>query len=106
MLETPETHEPEYLTLMMCFILALLGGTARELSKQEECFSWRRFLSNIFVSSFCGILIGLFAPDFDHKNWVMAAAGIAGTAGVSFLDFCWDVLQSIITKMAENKKLK
>lgn len=105
-MNTPESHEPEYLTMFMCFILALLGGTARELSKQEECFNWRRFLSNIFVSGFCGLLIGLFATDFEHKNWLMFLAGVSGTAGVAFLDFCWEVLKSVLTKIAEKVDTK
>lgn len=100
-MNTQNNHDPEYLILFMCFILSLLGGTARELSKQNECFDWRRFLSNIFISGFCGILVGLFSPDFEHKNWVMAAAGIAGTAGVSFLDFCWEILKALIGKLSE-----
>lgn len=92
------TREPEYLTLFLCFILALLGGTAKELSKMEECFEWRRFFANVFISGFAGIIIGLFAPDFQNKNWLMAAAGIAGVAGISFLDFCIDVLKTVLTK--------
>lgn len=95
------TREPEYLTLFLCFILALLGGTAKELSKMEECFEWRRFFSNVFVSGFCGILIGLFSPEFEHKNLIMFAAGISGVCGIAFLDFCVDVLKTIITKSVD-----
>ena len=96
----PNNHYPEVLTVFLCFILALLGGTAKELSKKEEEFEWRRFFKNIFVSGFCGIIIGLLAPDFEHKNWIMAASGIAGLSGVAFLDFCVEVLKTIIIKTA------
>lgn len=93
-------RNPEYLTIFLCFILALLGGTAKELSKLEDAFQWRRFFANVFVSGFCGIIIGLFAPDFEHKNWIMACAGLSGVAGISFLDFCSDVLKMMIKRAA------
>jgi hypothetical protein len=92
-----QIKEPEYLTICLCFVLALLGGTAKELSRVEECFEWRRFLSNVFISGFCGILIGLFAPDFEHKNWIMAAAGVSGVAGIAFLNFCWELFKSVLS---------
>lgn len=91
-------HYPEVLIVFLCFILALLGGTAKELSKKEEEFKWSRFFKNIFVASFCGIIIGLFSVDFEHKNWILAAAAISGLAGISFLDFCVEVLKTVITK--------
>lgn len=104
-------HYPEVLTVFLCFILALLGGIAKELSKQEEEFAWCRFFKNIFVASFCGIIIGLFSVDFEHKNWILAAAAISGLAGISFLDFCVEVLKTVIAKSVavniehiENKK--
>lgn len=93
-------REPEYLTLFLCFLLALLGGTAKELSKLDEGFTWRTFFANVFISGFAGILVGLFAPDFEHKNWIMAAAGISGVLGISFLSFCGDILKLIITNLA------
>lgn len=92
---------PEVLTVFLCFILALLGGTAKELSKKEEEFEWRRFSKNVFISGFCGIIIGLFAPDFEHKNWIMACAGISGVAGIAFLDFCFEVFKTIIHKAVD-----
>ncbi len=95
------SREPEYLTLFLCFILALLGGTAKELSKLDTEFQWRRFLSNVFISGFCGIIIGLFAPDFEHKNWIMAAAGVSGVAGIAFLDYCFDILKTVVNHIAK-----
>lgn len=89
-------REPEYLTIVLCFVLALFGGTARELAKTEENFKWRRFFSNLVTSGFCGLLIGLFAPDFEHKNWILICAGIAGFGGTQFLEFCTEVLKSAI----------
>jgi len=34
-------HEPEYLAIFMCTILAALGGVAKELSNFESCFNKR-----------------------------------------------------------------
>lgn len=102
-------RDPEYLTIFLCAILAILGGTAKELSKFDTAFDIRRFFSNIFISGFSGLLIGLFAPDFEHKNWVMFAAGISGVAGIAFLDYCFDILKLVIrqaVKVNENKKDK
>lgn len=95
-----QNREPEYLTIFLCFILALLGGTAKELSKIDSEFKWRNFLSNLFISGFCGIMVGLFAPDFEHKNWIMAAAGIAGVSGIAFLNFCEEILRNIIQNIS------
>lgn len=103
-MEENSTKYPEVLTVFLCFILALLGGTAKELSKREEEFEWKRALKNIFVSSFCGIIIGLFAPDFDNKHWIMACAGISGVAGIAFLDFCFEVFKTIVLKAVDGKR--
>lgn len=103
------SRDPEYLTIFLCFLLAILGGTAKELSKFDTAFNWRRFLSNVFISGFCGIMVGLFAPDFEHKNWLMAAAGISGTAGIAFLDYCYEILKAIVKNLAnhiDNNKSK
>lgn len=95
-------RNPEYLTLFLCFILAILGGTAKELSKIDECFTWKKFGANVFIAGFCGIMIGLFAPDFEHKNWIMCAAGISGVMGIAFLNFCEEILKDIISNIANN----
>lgn len=105
-MDSNDSKYPEILTVFLCFILALLGGVAKELSKAEEEFEWRRFFKNVFIAGFCGIIIGLFAPDFDHKNWIMACAGISGVAGIAFLDFCFDVFKTIIHKAIETDKSK
>ena len=91
---------PEDMTMFFCVILALLGGTARELSQENEKFEWKRFLSRIFTSAFSGVLIGLFAPDFEHKNWIMAFAGIAGLAGPLFTEECIKILKVVMTHFA------
>ena len=90
------------MTLFLCFILAVLGGTAKELSKIDECFTWKKFGSNVFIAGFCGIMIGLFAPDFEHKNWIMCAAGISGVMGIAFLNFCEELLKEVISNIAHN----
>lgn len=92
---------PEILTVFLCFILALLGGTARELSRAEEQFEWHRFFKNVFIAGFCGIMVGLFAPNFEHKNWIMFCAGISGVAGINFLDFCFEVFKVVIRKAVD-----
>ena len=105
-MDSNDSKYPEILTVFLCFILALLGGVAKELSKAEEEFEWRRFFKNVFIAGFCGIIIGLFAPDFEHKNWIMACAGISGVAGIAFLDFCFDVFKTIVHKAIETDKSK
>lgn len=98
-----DNNQPEILTVFLCFVLALLGGTAKELSKAEEKFSWIRFTKNVIVSGFCGILIGLLSPDFEHKNWVMFCSGLAGFGGVKALDFLYDIFKAAVEKVAIKK---
>ena len=95
-----QSHEPEILVVISCFVIALFGGIARELSNFETVFSKRRFFSNIIVSGFAGLLVGLAAPEFEHKNIVMICAGISGTMGVSVLNYCGDLLKVILMHMA------
>lgn len=94
-------HEPEYLTVFMCFVLAMLGGTAKELSNFEASFNAKRFFSNIFVAGFSGLLVGLLAPDFEHKNWIMFVSGLSGVLGISFLDYCGEILKTLIAHFAQ-----
>lgn len=89
-------HEPEYLAVFMACIIAMFGGIAKELSNFESCFNARRFFSNILISGFAGCLVGLAAPEFEHKNLVMIAAGISGTMGISIVNYCADLLKVII----------
>lgn len=97
MLDTNNTsHEPEYLGIALCAILACLGGIARELSNFESCFNVKRFFSTLFVASFSGIIIGLFLPDFTHKNWILALSGMSGVVGVSIIDYFTDVFKVIL----------
>lgn len=97
MLENNNTgHEPEYLAVFMCAILSCLGGIARELSNFELCFNLKRFISTLVTASFSGIIIGLFLPDFEHKNWVLACAGVSGVVGVSILDYFTGIFKAIL----------
>lgn len=89
-------HEPEYLAIFMCAILSCLGGIARELSNFESCFNLKRFISTLVTASFSGIIIGLFLPDFEHKNWVLACAGVSGVVGVSILDYFTSIFKAIL----------
>lgn len=97
-MDNNDTKYSEVLVVFLCFILALLGGTAKELSKLEEQFIWRRFFANVFIAGIAGLFVGLLAPDFEHKNWIMFASGLAGWSGISFMNFCADVLKTVITK--------
>jgi len=97
MLENNNTgHEPEYLAIFMCAILSCLGGIARELSNFESCFNLKRFISTLVTASFSGIIIGLFLPDFEHKNWVLACAGVSGVVGVSILDYFTGIFKAVL----------
>ena len=101
MLENNNTgHEPEYLAIFMCTILACLGGIVKELSNFESCFNVRRFFSNVLISGFCGLLVGLAAPEFEHKNLVMIAAGISGTMGISLVNYIADISRVVIKHLA------
>ena len=89
-------HEPEYLAIFMCIILAALGSIAKELSNFESCFNKKRFFSNIIVSGFAGLIVGLFCGDFEHKTLVLACAGISGTIGASVVNYLGDLLLVIL----------
>lgn len=89
-------HEPEYLAIFMCAILSCLGGIARELSNFESCFNLKRFISTMTTASFSGIVIGLFLPDFEHKNWVLAVSAMSGVVGVSILDYFSEIFKAIL----------
>lgn len=93
-------HEPEYLAIFMAIIIAMFGGIAKELSNFETCFNTRRFLSNILVSGFAGCLVGLAAPEFEHKNLVMIAAGVSGTMGISIVNYVADIFKVILHHIA------
>jgi len=101
MLENNNTgHEPEYLAIFMACIIAMFGGVCKELSNFESCFNARRFFSNVAISGFCGLLVGLAAPEFEHKNLVMIAAGISGTMGISIVNYVADLSKVIIKHLA------
>ena len=93
-------HEPEVLAVVMAIIIAMFGGAAKELANFETCFNKKRFFSNIIVSGFAGLLVGLAAPEFEHKNFVMIAAGISGTMGISIVNYCGEILKAILHHFA------
>lgn len=95
-------HEPEYLAIFMCAILSCLGGIARELSNFESCFNFKRFISTLVTASFSGIIIGLFLPDFEHKNWVLACAGVSGVVGVSILDYFTSIFKAVLVHVTSS----
>ena len=75
-------------------VLAGMGGAVKYVSivlKSTERIVIRRFLAlsigNTFVSSFCGIIGGLFVSAMDwSRTWQFAAAGIIGYLGPQGLD--------------------
>ena len=93
-------HEPEILAVVMAVIIAMFGGAAKELARFETCFNKKRFFSNIIVSGFAGLLVGLAAPEFEHKNFVMIAAGISGTMGISIVNYCGEILKAVLHHFA------
>lgn len=95
-------HEPELLAVILCGVLACAGGIARELSNFDSCFNLRRFLGNLFISAFSGVIIGLFLPDFEHKNWVLAAAGCSGLCGCAIVDYFIAIFKSVIQQLASS----
>ena len=93
-------HEPEYLVMFMACIIAMFGGICKELSNFESCFNVGRFFSNVLISCFCGLLVGLAAPEFEHNNLVMIAAGISGTMGISLVNYIADISRVVIKHLA------
>lgn len=95
-----QSHEPEYLLIVLSGIIALMGGVCKELSNFESTFSPRRFFSNIFISFFSGVLLSLFLNDFEHKTLVMGLSGCAGLMGVTIIDYLTDLFKVILRHMA------
>lgn len=95
-------REPEFLAIVMAITIAMFGGVARELSHFDTCFNVKKFISNIVVSGFAGCLVGLAAPEFEHKNIVMIVAGISGTMGISIVNYCGEILKAVLKQLASN----
>ena len=95
-------HEPELLAVIMCMLISCAGGVARELSNFETHFSVKRFVSTLTTAAFSGMIIGLFLPDFEHKNWVLAVSGMSGVVGVSILDYFATVFKAIMLHVASS----
>lgn len=101
MLENNNTgHEPEYLLIVFSGIIAMMGGVAKELSNFESCFNLRRFLSNIFISFFSGVVLSLFLNDFEHKTIVMGLCGCAGLTGCAIVDYFTAIFKTLIIHAA------
>lgn len=101
MLENNNTgHEPEYLLILFSGLVALMGGVAKELSDFNSCFNLRKFLSNIFISFFSGVILSLFLNDFEHKTVVMGLAGCSGLCGVAIIDYLTHIFKAIILHVA------
>ena len=95
-------HEPELLAVLAAVVIAMFGGAARELSNFETCFDKKRFFSNVIVSGFAGLLVGLAAPEFEHKNIVFIFAGISGTLGISIINYAGELVKAILKHMASS----
>lgn len=95
-------HEPELFAVLTAIIIAMFGGAAKELANFETCFNKKRFFSNIIISGFAGLLVGLAAPEFEHKNFVMIAAGISGTLGISILNYAGELFKAILKHIASS----
>ena len=93
-------HEPEYLLILFSGLVALMGGVAKELSDFNSCFNLRKFLSNIFISFFSGVILSLFLNDFEHKTIVMGLAGCSGLCGVAIIDYLTHIFKAIMLHVA------
>lgn len=101
MIENNNTgHEPEYLLIIFSGIIAMMGGVCKELSNFESCFNLRKFLSNIFISFFSGVILSLFLNDFEHKTVVMGLAGCAGLTGCAIVDYFTAIFKALIIHAA------
>lgn len=95
-------HEPELLAVLMCILISCAGGVARELANFETSFNVKRFISTLATASFSGMIIGLFLPDFEHKNWILALSGMSGVVGVSILDYFAIIFKAIVQHLASS----
>lgn len=95
-------HEPELLAVLMCVLISCAGGIARELANFETCFNVKRFIGTLATASFSGMIIGLFLPDFEHKNWILALSGMSGVVGVSILDYFAAIFKVVIQHLASS----
>jgi hypothetical protein len=93
-------HEPEYLLIIFSGIIAMMGGVCKELSNFESCFNLRKFLSNIFISFFSGVILSLFLNDFEHKTIVMGLAGCAGLTGCAMVDYFTAIFKALVIHAA------
>lgn len=93
-------HEPEYLLILFSGLVALMGGVAKELSDFNSCFNLRKFLSNIFISFFSGVILSLFLNDFEHKTIVMGLAGCSGLCGIAIIDYLTHIFKAVMLHIA------
>ena len=101
MIENNNTgHEPEYLLILFSGLIALMGGVAKELSDFNSCFNLRKFLSNIFISFFSGVILSLFLNDFEHKTIVMGLAGCSGLMGCAIIDYLTAIFKAVMLHIA------
>jgi len=70
-------------------ILAFFGGCVREINTSEKKgFKFFKFISNAFVSTFCGLITFFFCMNFELSQWMTAAlTALAGYIGTPLLDF-------------------
>lgn len=85
--------DPNWITVLLIVLISAWGGTINYLTRLRKSiveFSWVELLSEVFVSVFAGLIIGLFALASNAGPLMsMALAGIAGGHTVFYLDKYW-----------------
>lgn len=77
-------------------LLAAVGGAVRVLSENKK-YSFRYYSSQIIISSFSGVLIGLLINDIIKSEHIrLAMAGTAGYAGSTILYILSEKLQKYL----------
>ncbi|HEI6849932.1 TPA: phage holin family protein [Yersinia enterocolitica] len=82
------------LTWVIIGVLSAWGGVVRYIlnkDKQEDEWSWAAVISQVIVSSFTGLLGGLFSFEGGGSTYMtFAIAGLLGAMGSTALQYIWN----------------
>ena len=82
-------------------LLAAIGGVVRILAENKKYSFWY-YLSQAVISSFSGVVVGLFLKEFiSSEHIILAVAGISGYGGSSILHILSVKLQDYL----KNKRI-
>ncbi len=80
-----QNQEPDIFQIIIHGALASIGGVVRVLSENKKYSFWYYF-TQMVISSFTGVIIGLTFQSFTNNQQILlAAAGVAGYGGSSIL---------------------